>query len=101
MSRSSYCLETGSFTYKSTARMTYLDMVLYESMRLYPQTVGFITRQALNDYEVNGLKIPKGMNVLVPVSYLHHDPDVWHEPERFDPEREPGAASNATPYGCS
>lgn len=77
----------GSFTYKSTMKMTYLDMVINESMRMYTSVVGFVTRLALKDYEVNGLKIPKGVSVMVPVSYLHHDPDVWHEPERFDPER--------------
>ncbi|XP_077544588.1 cytochrome P450 3A19-like [Haemaphysalis longicornis] len=68
-------------------KMTYLDMVLNESMRVYPGIVGFVTRRAARDYEVNGLKIPQGMSVMVPVSYLHLDPEVWHEPHRFDPER--------------
>lgn len=77
----------GSFTYKATQKMTYLDMVLNESMRLYTSVVGFATRLALEDYEVNGIKIPKGVSVMVPLTYLHLDPEVWHHPERFDPER--------------
>ena len=39
------------------------------------------------DTEVKGTKIPKDMYVIIPVHALSNDPDVWPNPEQFDPER--------------
>jgi cytochrome P450 family 9 len=33
------------------------------------------------------LLIKKGMTVVVPIAALHHDPQYFTEPDRFDPER--------------
>jgi len=46
-----------------------------------------LDRQALNDVEYKGVKIPKGMTVTFPILALHMDPKVWPEPEKFDPDR--------------
>lgn len=77
----------GTLTQKNVLEMTYLSMVLNESMRLYSPITGFITRRAANDYEYKGVKIPKGLSIMIPISYMHYDPDVWEQPEAFDPER--------------
>ncbi|XP_077507782.1 cytochrome P450 3A24-like [Amblyomma americanum] len=77
----------GKFTQKNVTEMTYLDMVLNESMRFYTGVVGFVSRQPEADYEVKGLKIPRGVSVMAAVSCLHKDPELWPEPEKFDPER--------------
>ncbi|KAH8896131.1 cytochrome P450, partial [Thozetella sp. PMI_491] len=34
-----------------------------------------------------GYRIPKDSTVLMNVWALHHDPDFYDEPEKFDPER--------------
>ncbi|XP_077491778.1 cytochrome P450 3A14-like [Amblyomma americanum] len=75
------------FTDKNVLKMQYMDSVLNESMRFYTGIVGFVTRRAAKTYEYEGVKIPKGLSVMVPVSYLHQDPEVWREPGNFDPER--------------
>lgn len=36
---------------------------------------------------LNGMTIPKGIQVGIPVIALHMNPEVWPEPEKFDPER--------------
>ena len=43
-----------------------------------------MTRQ---DTVVEGVKFPKGYVATIPVYALHHDPDTWPEPKKFDPER--------------
>lgn len=37
--------------------------------------------------KISGITIPKNMTVMVPVYALHHDPELWPEPEEFKPDR--------------
>lgn len=58
-------------------------------MRKYP-VIAQLNRQALKDYTVPGhvkYVIKKGMPVLIPVLGIHHDPDIYPNPQVFDPER--------------
>ncbi|ELK30988.1 PREDICTED: cytochrome P450 3A12 [Myotis davidii] len=73
-------------TYDALAQMEYLDMVMNESLRLFP-IAGRLERFCKKDVEVNGVFIPKGTLVMVPSFVLHLDPTHWPEPEEFRPER--------------
>ncbi|XP_032460637.1 cytochrome P450 3A29-like [Phocoena sinus] len=73
-------------TYEALVQMEYLDMVLNESLRIFP-IAGRIERVCKKDVEVNGVFIPKGTTVVVPLFVLHNDPELWPEPEEFRPER--------------
>ena len=44
-------------------------------------------REAAKDVEYNGVKIPKGTLVIFPITALQMDPEIWPDPEKFDPER--------------
>ncbi len=44
-------------------------------------------RVASQDYHLGNYHIPKGTLINVPVYPIHHDPDVWPDPEKFIPER--------------
>ncbi|XP_065297862.1 cytochrome P450 3A6-like [Dermacentor albipictus] len=62
---------------------------------------GFTTRCADEDYRCGKYVIRKGTSVLVPTYQLHHDPQYWKEPEKFDPERfspENKSSINPTAY---
>lgn len=61
-------------------------MVVSEALRLYPVS-GRIRRTSKKDAEINGMLIPKGTLVIIPVFTLHRDPKYWQEPEEFRPER--------------
>lgn len=79
--------EHGAFNYDVIFGMKYLEKVFCESLRYYPPVVGFTTRTAGGDYQYGKLRIPSGVAVVVPTYQLHHDPELWAEPEKFDPER--------------
>ncbi|CAO2630630.1 Cytochrome P450 3A1 [Lemmus lemmus] len=66
--------------------MEYLDMVLNETLRLYPNGLR-LDRVCKKDVEINGVLLPKGSVVVIPVYALHHDPQYWPEPTEFRPER--------------
>jgi cytochrome P450 len=68
------------------ARLRYTEMVLAESMRLYPPawTLG---RRALSDYRVGPYIIPANSIVLMSPWVMHHDSRYYPEPFTFDPER--------------
>ncbi|KAM9101386.1 cytochrome P450 3A24 [Sarcophilus harrisii] len=75
-----------ALTYDIIFQMEYLDMVVNETLRLFPLG-GRIERICGKTAEINGLTIPKGTIMMIPVYVLHHDPEYWPEPEEFRPER--------------
>jgi len=64
----------------------YTKQVVEESMRLYPPAY-FIDRVNIEEDEFNGMKIPKGTNLLFSLHEIHIHPNFWEDPEAFKPER--------------
>ncbi len=60
--------------------------VIDEAMRLY-SPFWMIDRVAVKDDEIEGIHIPKGVMVLPYIYGLHRDPELWPDPEVFDPSR--------------
>ncbi|MBK0869720.1 cytochrome P450 [Saccharopolyspora sp. HNM0986] len=63
-----------------------LDLVMKESLRLVTP-VPSLMRQTVAETEVCGHHLPAGTPVAVASHQVHHDPQVWTEPARFDPDR--------------
>lgn len=61
-------------------------LVLKEALRLYPP-LPTIPRSAIKDCEFDGFKIKKGDQVFVSPSFTHRMPEIWSDPNEFDPER--------------
>uniref|UniRef100_A0A340TBH6 Cytochrome P450 n=1 Tax=Anopheles minimus TaxID=112268 RepID=A0A340TBH6_9DIPT len=90
----------GELTYDVVMGIEYLNKVVDETLRKYPPLES-ITRAPEQDYTIPGTKhvIPKGTMVQIPIYALHHDPEYYPEPERFDPERfQPEVANARPPY---
>jgi cytochrome P450 len=67
--------------------LPYTEMVLKESLRLYPPAWTLNARQAVEDTPVGEYLIPKDRLVFVTPYVMHRRPEYFPEPERFDPER--------------
>jgi len=67
-------------------QLPYTEMVLRESLRLYPPAPGF-AREPIEDVRIGGYEIPRGSLIAVNTYALHRDARFFHDPERFDPER--------------
>lgn len=74
-------------THQDLSNLRYLEQVLKESLRMYP-SVPSISR--LTDGEVkmpSGYTIPSNSIVHIHIYDLHHNPTLYPDPDKFDPER--------------
>ncbi|XP_043397566.1 thromboxane-A synthase isoform X3 [Chelonia mydas] len=72
--------------YQNVQELPYLDMVIAETLRMYPPAFRF-TRETSKDCVVMGQHIPAGAIIEIAVGPLHYNPELWPEPEKFIPER--------------
>ncbi len=74
-------------TEKDVPRLTYVDAIVKETMRLHPVAPMLVPRLSREDTSVDGYDIPAGTRVLVSVWTIGRDPKLWDAPEEFMPER--------------
>jgi cytochrome P450 len=92
-------------TFDDVPRLRYVDMVLAESMRLYPPAWA-MGRYAREDFQLGDFVLPAKTTVLMSQFITHRDPRFFPDPLRFDPERfTPEARSRRTkltyfPFGA-
>src|SRR5579871_5737644 len=73
-------------TYDDIPRLRYVEMVLAESMRLYPPAWA-MGRYARNDFQLGDYFLPAKTTVLISQFIAHRDPRFFPDPLRFDPDR--------------
>jgi len=67
-------------------RLRYTAQVVDEALRLYPPG-HTVVRTAVEDVRLLGHEVPRGRIVALSFWGIHHNPSVWRDPERFDPDR--------------
>ncbi|XP_061395561.1 probable cytochrome P450 313a4 [Musca vetustissima] len=74
-------------TYANIQNMTYMDMVINESMRLLTP-VPFVARENSSDIELsNGMVIPAGVQFVLNIFTMHRGKDLWGpKADMFDPD---------------
>lgn len=72
--------------YDDLGKLELLEMAFKETLRLYTP-VPSMPRRALKSFAFGGYQIPAGTPVSIGLHYVHHDPQYWPDPYRFDPMR--------------
>ncbi|GER28187.1 cytochrome P450 [Striga asiatica] len=80
------CGESSGLSWADTKRMPKTSRVIQETLRV-ASILSFTFREAVEDIEFEGYLIPKGWKVLPLFRNIHHNPNHFLEPEKFDPSR--------------
>lgn len=72
--------------FEDITKLTYAKQVINEGMRLYPPAY-VVGREPIEEDEILGTKIPKKSIMLVSIMAAHRNPEVWENPDVFDPDR--------------
>ncbi|XP_046734958.1 uncharacterized protein LOC124404669 [Diprion similis] len=80
--------EFGGMSYNGVKEMRYLYKVVSETLRKYP-AVPILNRECTTETDLpeTGLHVEKGTAIIIPVYGIHNDPEIYPDPEKFDPER--------------
>ncbi len=83
--------------FEDLSKLVYTRAVIDETLRLYPP-VHVFSRQALEEDEIMGQKVPAGSMVIIASWLLHRHELLWEEPEAFRPDRFLAGAPKIHPF---
>ncbi|XP_022773375.1 abscisic acid 8'-hydroxylase 3-like [Durio zibethinus] len=75
-----------NFTWLEVNNMPYTAKVISETLRR-ATILPWFSRKAAQDFEIDGYNIKKGWSVNLDVVSIHHDPETFPDPQKFDPSR--------------
>ena len=80
--------ETGNqhLAYEDQDKLELVEWIFKEALRMYTP-VPSIPRRALRTFEFQGHTIPANTSVVVSPSFTHYMPEIWANPEAFEPDR--------------
>jgi cytochrome P450 len=64
----------------------YLEAAVTETLRLRP-VISIVARYLRAPVEIGGWPLPAGVTVAPSIYLVHRRPDIYRNPERFEPER--------------
>ena len=80
------CPDRSNIDYDTLHNLPYLDMVISETLRLYPPGF-FVNRAIKEDVTINNIRINSDSMIGLPIYAIHHNANYWPDPEQFIPER--------------
>jgi cytochrome P450 len=78
--------KTDDIEWDDLPKLKYTTMCIKEALRLHTP-VPIIMRQTTQDMTIEGHFLPARTMVVIPLYVLHHNTEVWEEPEEYRPER--------------
>jgi len=67
--------------------MPYTEATIAETLRFSSIVPAGVMHKVLADTEFKGYFFPKDTILIHNAHYIHHDPEIWGDPEQFRPER--------------
>ena len=88
-----------TFCAEHISQLRYLDLVLKEVERMHPAVTGG-PRKVVKAFDFDGYHVPVGSIVYYSIVFTHMMPEIFAEPERFDPDRfaPPRKEDERTPF---
>ena len=90
-----YWLKHDEPTYETFNELPYMTRCITETLRMWPALANGTYRELEEDEEINGLNEKEGKVMLKKGTYCqiinwtrHRNPELWEEPDVFNPERE-------------
>ncbi|KAJ6722395.1 CYTOCHROME P450 FAMILY ABA 8'-HYDROXYLASE [Salix koriyanagi] len=78
--------ENQPLSWSQARNMPLTHKVVLESLRM-ASIISFTFREAVADVEYKGYLIPKGWKVMPLFRNIHHNPEYFSDPQKFDPTR--------------
>lgn len=75
-----------ALTLSHISKLRYLELVIKETLRLYP-SVPYFARRLTEEVMLEGYTFPKGCNLAISPYLMGRDPEIFPDPLAFTPER--------------
>lgn len=85
-------------TFSDRENLPYVDAIVKEALRWHPIAPMGLPHMADQDDTCNGYFIPKGSLIVPSIWWFTHDPETYHDPMTFKPERYLAPFNEPTPW---
>merc|ERR1712117_683384 len=75
----------GPITWENLSKMEYLTQVMKENLRLAGLT--FVIKNNKKSFSLSDYWVPADSALFINMRAVQHDPEIYPDPEKFDPER--------------
>jgi len=73
--------------YEDSGEDAYLIATIQETLRIRPVLPNVAPRLVVKPIEIGGWTYPAGCSLVLNSYLIHHDPEIYPDPDRFQPER--------------
>jgi len=75
-----------NITAQDLEQLPYIECVINETLRTNPPVLGN-GRASTQDVFLNNIFFPKNSSFFYSTWAIHHNPEIWQNPDKFDPSR--------------